>query len=286
MRIVITSDLHHNHHRSKPLAEDLIEKINRTGGDVLVLVGDSAVLADGALEACLSRFTFNGQKLFVPGNHELWTHGSDSYELFTRVLPQHVEALGWRWLQTQPFVTDQVAIVGSLGWYDYSFAQESLGIPKRFYEAKVSPGAAERMEEYASLLTPTDDIPPHAREVFARWNDGKFVQLHRSDEEFLDELLAMLRAQLDALRNHKRIIAAIHQLPFRQLLPPPHTAQWDFAKAYLGSERIGKLLLEYPNITDVFCGHSHFPAEAKVGQIHAKNTGCGYHRKFLHVVEL
>jgi predicted phosphohydrolase len=286
MRVVVTSDLHHNHARSRPLADELIDKINRTGGDVLVLVGDSAVLSDGALEACLSRFKFSGTKLFVPGNHELWTRGTDSHELFAHVLPERVEALGWEWLQTKPFVSDRLAIVGNLGWYDYSFSQENLGIPKRFYEAKISPGAAERFEEYAGLFVRKDDIPRHAREVLARWNDGKFIKLHRSDEQFLDELLMMLKSQLDTLRDHPRVIAAIHQLPFRELLPPPRTAQWDFAKAYLGSEKIGRLLLEYPNVREVFCGHSHFPAEAQVGHIHAKNTGCGYHRKHMHVLDL
>ncbi len=95
----------------------------------------------------------------------------------------------------------------------------------------------------------------------------------------------MLKSQLDGLRDHPRVLAAIHQLPFRALLPPPHSAQWDFAKAYLGSDRIGKLLLEYPNVQEVVCGHSHFPAEAHIGHIHAKNTGCGYHRKFMHVID-
>jgi hypothetical protein len=286
MRILITSDLHHNHNHSRPLAEEMIERINRTEGDVLVLIGDSAVVADGALEACLSRIKFPGAKLFLPGNHELWSRGGDSYQLCTRILPQRIASLGWQWLQGQPFVSEKIAIVGSLGWYDYSFAQESLGIPWRFYEAKISPGAAERFEEYAALFDRTDDISPHAREVLARWNDGKFIKLGRSDEQFLDQLLATLKAQLDSLRTHPRVLAAIHVLPFRELLPPSRSAQWDFAKAYLGSERIGKLLLEYENVRDVFCGHSHFPAEAQVGHIHAKNTGCGYRRKMLHVVEV
>jgi len=286
MRLLIASDLHHNHHRSQPLANELIDQVNATGGDVLILVGDSAVTADWALEKCLERFTFKGTKLFVPGNHELWTRGSDSYELFTHILPQSVAALGWQWLPTKPFVADEVAVVGSVGWYDYSFAEPRLEIPKRFYEAKVSPGAAERFEEYDYLFKENDDISKKARSVVARWNDGKFVSLHRSDEEFLDELLALLRQQLDALKDHPHVIAAIHQLPFRELLPPPHTAQWDFAKAYLGSERIGKLLLEYPNVKQVFCGHSHFPAEAQVGHIQAKNTGCSYKRKRLNILDV
>jgi predicted phosphohydrolase len=286
MRLLIASDLHHNHHRSQPLANELIDKINQTGGDVLILVGDSAVTADWALEKCLERFTFKGAKLFVAGNHELWTRGSDSYELFTRILPQSVEALGWQWLQTKPFVSDKVAIVGSVGWYDYSFAEPRLEIPRRFYEAKVSPGAAERFDEYDYLFKERNDISRKARDVVARWNDGKFVSLHRSDDQFLDELLAMLRRQLDSLKDHPHILAAIHQLPFRELLPPPHTAQWDFAKAYLGSEKIGKLLLEYTNVKQLFCGHSHFPAEAQVGHILAKNTGCSYKRKRLNIVDV
>src|SRR3954465_14705878 len=139
MRLLLTSDLHHNHPRSKPLAEELIGQINQSEADILVLVGDTAVMSEGALEKCLKMITFRGEKLFGPGNHELWTQGSDSYEFFTDVMPQLVRRLGWRWLSDEPFVSDRVAIVGSLGWYDYSFAQADLGIPRRFYEAKVSP---------------------------------------------------------------------------------------------------------------------------------------------------
>ena len=113
----------------------------------------------------------------------------------------------------------------------------------------------------------------------ARWNDGRHVRLHRSDEKFLDELLGQLKSQFDALLDRKNIIAAIHHLPFRELLPPPHNSQWDFAKAYLGSEKIGQLLQEYANVSHVYCGHSHMPAEKKIGSIHAINIGSGYRWK-------
>lgn len=279
MRLLVTADLHYNHLKSKPLADNLIDEMNGAGGDVLLVVGDTATADGDALERCLSRFTFAGPKLFVAGNHELWTTGPDSYELITELFPRRVRSLGWTWLQDEPFVAGDVTIVGSVGWYDYSFAQASLGIPRRFYAAKVSPGAAERFDEFAHLFERTDDIPPHAREIVARWNDGRFVKLHRSDEDYLDELCATLRRQLEAARGAKQIIAAIHHLPFRQLLPPPRTAQWDFAKAYLGSEKLGALLLEFPNVTRLICGHSHFPAETTVGHIRATNIGSGYRWK-------
>ena len=286
MRLLVTADLHYNHPRSRAVADQLIDDMNRAGGDGLLLVGDTASFDGGELEQCLSRFTHAGPKLFVAGNHELWTHGPDSYHLFKRDLPARVRAIGWHWLQDEPFTTGNgVTIVGSVGWYDYSFAQESLGIPQRFYAAKVSPGAAEHFAEFGHLLDGADDVPPHAREVLARWNDGRFVKLHRSDTAFVAELCGQLAAQLEA-KKAPRVIAAIHHLPFRELLPPSRSAQWDFAKAYLGSARLGETLLRFPHVTDVLCGHSHFPAEAQVGHIRAVNIGSGYRSKRFAAIEV
>jgi predicted phosphodiesterase len=286
MRFVITADLHYNHPRSRALADAVIDEINALDADALLLIGDTAAADGDALEQCLSRFHACGPKLFVAGNHELWTRSSDSYDLFKTVLPARVRALGWHWLQDEPCSLGDATIVGSVGWYDYSFAQPSLGIPGRFYEAKISPGAAERFSEYQHLFERQDDISPHAREVMAKWNDGRFVRLHRSDGGFLDELLAQLARQLDECAGAARVIAAVHHLPFRELLPPPHSAQWDFAKAYLGSERIGELLIRYENVREVFCGHSHFPAEAQVRHIRAINIGSGYRSKAYRAVEV
>ncbi len=279
MRLLVTADLHYNHGRSHALADELIDRMNAIAADVLLVVGDTAAFDGDALERCLSRFTFPGPRLFVAGNHELWTRGPDSYEIIHRSLPARVRALGWHWLQSEPFIVGEVAIIGSVGWYDYSFAQESLGIPRRFYAAKVSPGAAEHFTEHTGLLSEPDDIPPHARQVVARWNDGKFVKLHRADDEFLNELLTELDAQLRELSHVRHVVAAIHHLPFAQLLPPPHSAQWDFAKAYLGSVQIGQLLLQYPSIRHVLCGHSHFLIEAQIAHIRAINIGSGYRAK-------
>ena len=286
MRLLATADLHYNHAKSRATADELIDRLNGERGDALLLVGDVAVADGDALEQCLARIRFEGPKLFVAGNHELWTNRPDSYRLFREELPARVRAAGWHWLQSDPFRLGDVAVVGSLGWYDYSFAQESLGIPHRFYARKVSPGVAERFDEYRDLLEPADDIGPVAREVMARWNDGRFVNLHRTDEAFLGELLGEMREELDACRGARTVVAAVHHLPFRELLPPPRNVQWDFAKAYLGSERIGQLLLEFPNVHHLLCGHSHFPARARVGHIDAVNIGSGYRWKGFVALDL
>ncbi|HTL28272.1 MAG TPA: metallophosphoesterase [Tepidisphaeraceae bacterium] len=286
MRLLITSDLHYNHARSKLLAQDLIHQMNQAGGDALLVIGDTAAADGTGLEECLSLFNFKGPKLLVAGNHELWTHGDDSYSLLRDELPRRVREVGWQWLQDEPFAADDFAIVGSIGWYDYSFAQPDLGIPKRFYAAKISPGAAERDPDFAPLFETRDDLTTEAMNVVARWNDGRFVKLHRGDETFVDELIGNLSSQLAALRDKRRILTAIHHLPFAELLPPPHSAQWDFAKAYLGSARIGELLLKHPQVSHLYCGHSHFPARARVKHIDAINVGSGYRAKRFETLDL
>ncbi len=286
MRLLITADIHYNHPRSRKLADGLIDQMNAAGGDGVLVIGDTGVADSDSIERALERFTINGPRLFVAGNHELWTHGDDSYRFYHKKLPRRLANLGWRWLEADPFVTEGFAIVGSVGWYDYSMAEPALGIPERFYAAKVSPGAAHRLSEFKPLLEDPSDIPESAQNIVARWNDGKFVKLQRSDPVFLQELLDRLQTQLDALREVPQIIAAIHHLPFAELLPPRHSAQWDFAKAYLGSPRIGQVLLRYPNVTRVYCGHSHYPAQATVGHVHAINIGSGYRVKHFQTLDL
>jgi predicted phosphohydrolase len=286
MRLLVTADLHFNHPRSRALAIELIGKMNAAGGDVLLLVGDTATAHGTQLEECLGLFKFNGPKLIVPGNHELWSNQEDSYALFKDALPRRCRAMGWHWLAEQPFVAGDLAIVGSPGWYDYSFAQAGLGIPRRFYENKISPGVAQRLPQWNELLADRSDISPAAFEIVARWNDGVHVRLGRSDEQFLDELLRKLDEHLESVRNVAAVLAAIHCLPFAQLLPPSHSAQWDFAKAYLGSDRIGQVLLKYPNLRRLYCGHSHFPAQAQVGHIEAINIGSGYRAKLFRLDEV
>ena len=285
MRVLATADLHYNHPKSRRLADEVIERINRAGGDVLLVIGDTAAADGQSLEQCLERFEFAGPKLFVAGNHELWTHGPDSYTLFQEELPRRVRAAGWHWLEGEPFLAGPNAIIGTIGWYDFSFVRPELGVPLRFYQHKIAPGSAAQHEEYAHLFGP-DDLSPDARQVFARWNDGRFVKLHRGDEQFLGELLRRLERQLAALAGHERIVVGVHHLPFRELLPPPRSAMWDFARAFLGSERIGELLLRFPNVRHVLCGHSHLPQRLRVGHAEVINIGSGYRWKTYEVLDL
>src|SRR5437016_10476098 len=103
MRVLLTADLHFNHLKSKRPAIELIDEINRTGGDVLVVVGDTGVADGDSIEQCLGLFKFAGPKLFIAGNHEFWTKRDDSYAIYATELPARVRALGWQWLESEPF---------------------------------------------------------------------------------------------------------------------------------------------------------------------------------------
>jgi predicted phosphodiesterase len=316
MRLLVTADLHYNHRVSRPLADELIDRMNAdlAPGDAVLLVGDTAAGDGDELERCLARFAGGGPRLVVAGNHELWTNGPDSHALFADELPRRVRAVGWHWLEGDPVVlrpgaeaespaapprdgpaspAPGVAVAGTVGWYDYQFALPHLGIPRRFYEHKVSPAAADRFAEFARLLDVTDDISPAGREVAARWNDGRHVRLHRSDEQFLAERLAALDHDLsilDARADVSAVIVGVHHVPFAELMPPkpPEAVVTGraFAGAFLGSPAIGEVLLRHPKVSRVFCGHSHLPAEAAVGHVRAMNVGSGYRWKTYHAVGL
>ncbi len=285
MRLLVTADLHYNHARSGPLAERLIDEMNAAGGDVLLLVGDTAVADGDSLERCLSRFRFAGPKLFVAGNHELWTNGSDSYELFTDSLPAGCGrwvGSGWRPSRSARGCCDHR---DGRVWYDYSFAQAGLGIPRRFYEQKVSPGAAERLRSTSHCWSARRHRPGGTRRRRAverrAVREAAAVRRRISVRDPRPAPRAAPRGARCPDRRGRRASPALSRTA-----APGRNSQWDFTKAYLGSEQIGQALLEFPNVTRAYCGHSHMKAEAQVGHVHTVNIGSGYGWKTFLQVDL
>jgi predicted phosphohydrolase len=103
----------------------------------------------------------------VPGNHDLWTRdpAESSRERYLQVLPELAAAAGFHYLDERPLLAtpEGVALVGSINWYDYSFADPAV--------EQEHPNAAEM---YRAKLFPS-----------GRHNDGRFVRLAQSDAEFI-----------------------------------------------------------------------------------------------------
>lgn len=290
MKILVTADLHYDIPRSRLPACQLIRRICDEGGDVLVLVGDTAgAQLDRLAEVMDLLAGFDGLKLIVPGNHCLWCRqGEDSIQRYENILPALVEEHNFRLLDHDPVRIGSVGLVGSVGWYDYSFADESLGIPEAFYQAKIAPGAARMIPAHSGLLDRfAGRIPDRALAIHSRWMDGVRVRLPVSDKEFCRILAAKLAGQLrDLSARTDRIIAFLHHLPFVELVPPDRPDQIAFAAAYLGAPIFGRTLLACEKVTDVYCAHSHWPGRVKAGRINVVNIGSTYCSKRLEVLDV
>jgi len=289
MRILVTADLHYDIERSRAPARRLARKIADTGGDVLVLVGDTAGADLEPFRECLELFAdFPGRKLLVPGNHCLWCReGESSLDRYEKVLPELASEAGFSMLDHEPVVLGRTGLVGSIGWYDYSFRDESLGIPQAFYRAKVSPGAASYYGRDDLLAEHGDRLTDRQLALSVRWMDGVRVRLGMTDEQFVRRLAGKLRRQLEEVSARSdRIIVFMHQLPFRRLVPENRPDRFAFAAAYMGAECFGEILLAFEKVTDAYCGHSHWRSEREIGHINVVNIGSTYVTKRLEVLEI
>ncbi|GMU24561.1 MAG: hypothetical protein AMXMBFR13_46350 [Phycisphaerae bacterium] len=289
MKLVITADLHYDITRSREPARAIADEICSLSADVLLVLGDIAGRDLAIVREALGLFDrFRGRKLFVAGNHDVWTEpGGDSLARFDTLLPALCREAGFHPLDVEPLLIDDVGLVGSMGWYDYSFRPQQLGIPLRFYEEKVAPGAACRLERYAHLVADRSDIPEAALGMGTRWMDGEHVRLGMSDTAFCARLLDRFRQNLAAMAQcSQRIIAATHHVPFRELVPFNANPGWAFAGAFLGSEAFGEALLAEPKVTHAYCGHSHSPGHLRRGYFQCINVGCTYVAKRYEILEI
>lgn len=289
MRLIVTSDLHYDVRRSREPTEALAREVCARGGDVLMIVGDTASVDAGILEQALGLFEpFKGAKLVVAGNHELWTlPGGDSLRRYEVELADLCRGCGFEYLDAGPVVLDETAFVGNVGWYDFSFRPSLLGIPLRFYRHKVAPGAARYFDKYAQLIQRTEDVPSSAWGITCRWMDGERVRLPFDDVSFTHRLVAQLRRHLEeATQAADRVVVGLHHLPFAELVPPTIVPNLAFATGFLGSELFGEALLDYPNIRHVFCGHSHRGGRCRKGKMTCVAVGSTYREKYYEAIDL
>lgn len=267
--------------------------MNRIEADAVLLAGDTATAdttGEGALERCLERFRNDRPNLFVPGNHEWWSRRRRVARevLEARELPARVTTAGWHWLPGTPFAQDGIGIVGSCGWYDYAFAEPSLGIEHRFYEAGLSPAAARRLGRVDLLDADAAALGEANGSFVARWNDRRSIWGDQSDILLCQERLGRIQRDLEAVDDNSFIIAAVHVCPHRQLLPrvpdgpvPPAKLKYAFARAFLGSPRFGEVLAEDRRVRHVLCGHSHIHRHFEEDGRAWTNIGSGYtHKRF------
>ncbi|MFO0661729.1 MAG: hypothetical protein U0165_18130, partial [Polyangiaceae bacterium] len=184
---------------------------------------------------------FDGVRAAIPGTHDIWMHGwnaESSWEIHEQRLPELFAAQGFHPLHIEPLRIGDVGVVGSMGWYDYSF-RDDIGIALDVYATKAFPG------------TPR-----------AVWGDRIYARFPFDDVELTHRLTDRLSAHLRDVGAASQVIGVVHHLVHRDLRPLHHfrsvmPIQWRFLNTFLGSDCLGEPLLAHPAVTQVFCGHVH-----------------------------
>lgn len=263
-KVLATADLHWQLYSTGDACTlDLVEYVSDSDADALAIAGDVADRDPAEFEECLRLFDdFRGLKMVVPGNHDLWTNEGDSREKHRSILPRLARDCGFRYLDRGPVLHGDVAFIGNVGWYDYSFRNTEIGLSLEDYRRKSVPGRCT-------------------------WNDRHFIQWDFSDEQFTEECLLRLRRHYSEVEEDAdHVVCVLHHLAFRDLLYPEASFALEFCRAYLGSERFGRLLLRCPKVRYVICGHRHGRDSHRENGLESFVVGGEYRKKQLLELDL
>lgn len=231
---IITSDLHLG---LDPIVsiQFLKDKIVQHDPAVVILAGDIGESVKNFRE-CLSLFSDVKCPVgVVIGNHDLYAYDKryPSEDLWTKVLPGIVKKLGLVRMEGENIIVNGTAVVGTLGWYDYS--SKTVRMPDRFYE-----------EEKGAFVS-----------------DGSYIDWLRTDTDFAAELLSGLVKRLEKAQEDpaiKRIVVVTHVPLFKEQMVR-HGSDNPYADAYFGNFTMGQEVLKFSKVTDVISGHTHRPVD-------------------------
>lgn len=269
MRLAVTADLHWGlDPHGDAATRELARKVEDLAPDAFAIAGD---IGEGEEFArCLGLFSrLTCDRLAAPGNHDVWTRDEavDSLELYERGLPQLAAGAGFQYLDQRPYLpVPGLAVVGSMNWYDYSFADPAV--------EEEHPDAPEMYR--------------HKRFPNGVHNDGRFVRFGLTDEAFTQRVVSAFQAQLGALpETVAGVIAIQHHPPVQELFyPTPLTNTYQrFWLAYTGNRRMQDVVLDDPRIRAVICGHTHAACVADVAGKRCLNIGGDYHYKRLLLLD-
>lgn len=255
MKIIITSDLHYEQLTAIPRIKEMVEKIKQEKPDAVILAGDLGE-AESSFGDCLELF----QGLDCPvgviaGNHDLWCFYSpfDSEELWSQVFPNITKEMGFVWMENENIYLDNIAIVGSIIWYDYSY----------------------RNPEYE--LSPDSFFDTHHKE---NWSDGHYMEWDRTNKEFSREVVDEFMCRIDEAEiqdNITDIVVVSHIPMFREQsygLPRDNR----IADSFFYNTRAGDLLTYCKKVKYVVSGHTHRGRSRQIGDLHLMTVDSDYGR--------
>jgi putative phosphoesterase len=247
VRICCLGDIHY--HGSQYDLENLAENIKDSCSDVdaVVVVGD--ITSSGRLDLLYDvlsaiKISTSVPILIIPGNHDIYLSASEveSMDSLTKLsrFNDLVEGMGCVALMMKPYIIGSVAFVGSIGWYDYSYAPKWLNL----------------------------SIDAYREKAFGLWvwADRDYVKLPFSDEEFTLHLLNKLEEDIRKVYDRAdKVVVVMHHIPFREMVTYKMREEWDYFSAFMGSEAFGHMIRKYKDkVRLVVHGHSHDGVKTRV----------------------
>ena len=285
-KIIITADLHFGiHEQYDEIVAYFLQNLQSLGEiDAFIIIGDVAE----SLELDSRHFGNNHKKLFqgiknlsvkhiafCAGNHDIWSRtGLDSWEILTKKLKAVADDSGVTYLEADNLYTEELAIVGTIGHYDYSLATEGLEIngqmiDESHYETKIPPGFDRPL-----------------------WNDAKYIHWSYSDKEACEKICTDFKKRLDEeTKKRERIIVATHSVPILEMNSHHYKEKpvSNFLNAFSGTAQLGEIILSYANkgkSIKAFSGHTHLAAgPVLINGVEFQNIGSGYGEPLYIVLE-
>lgn len=232
MRILATSDLHYSQ-QTKPYLEKMVSQIHAEAPDLLIVAGGFGEPLPN-FEAALGLFdSVTCHKAVVLGNEDIWARDGDrtSQQLWSEFLPEAIHRHGFLYLEEENLIVGRIGVCGTIGWYDYSGRDTSLGY------------TVDQYHELKGLVN----------------QDAQYVDWPWSDQEFAAMVQVEFASRLEMLdRDHtiERIVVVTHFPIFKDaILHLPNDAQWNFGAAYAFNLTLGRIVAPKMKVRGVIGGH-------------------------------
>ncbi len=272
MRLVLTSDLHVDHH---PEVVPLVaERVRALGPDVLVVAGDVSSQLE-TLEAALARLAGHGAAAAVRPRQ-----------------PRSVDAAGGAVEPRALRARDPGRLRARRRRRDRHGAcrDRRRRLLRRHRLVRLSRCATAR------------STPPSRREDYERgawgrlrWNDTARIVWPDDDGRPLDAP-AICDAQVASLERQladagaRPTVVVTHHLPFAGLVTSKGEPPWDFINGFMGSDRLGEAMCRAANVRAGVCGHTHFRKRVDVdgagGRFAVETSPVGYPREYARMAGL
>lgn len=256
MKIGLISDLHTDaSETNKAIVPHIINVVRDANLDVFIIAGDVTPNLSEFYEV-LGEFANADlvcQKLFVPGNHDIWVgkNANMTSEQKCGVISEICEDHGFHSLMDAPYIVGQTGFCGTIGWYDYTFASDEYDFST---------------EQYAEKLL-----------MKSVWNDKLYAKWTDTDENIAHRFEKELERQIESIKDKlQRIIVVTHHVPFRDCIRYRGELPWDYFRAFMGSEGLGRICLQEPLVSHVLFGHGHYVVNQQIKNVRAICAPIGY----------